>query len=819
MGQTASRALQGGSSLGTAGFFAGGVVGAVPGAALGATAGAVIEQNSPCAFYGAMIGGGIAGFTVGAVVAAPCAVVGAALGAMGGAAEDMTAGAISLGQATDKALEEAKQGRQRAAARNANSCQVAHLPSEALPLLCALLVAQQSKRMSRVEAINQAATFAATCNDEEPKAQLLARAEVAGRKVLTYVKLSEVYPWERSEITQAAAEKLVDSTEPDVIDAAWILCGSKSIEQWSPLIRDALPSKSQDISCRLLIEVLEFKYRQERDNIVDALQRHFPGGRSRDDYTEILNRIWGSLSKPSFWKAHMILQNDCLPQEAQGLTFQHLVSPEFFAAAQNYLASSSVLCAPRQGLAPGGQSSEGPGAVMLRSESGVTETRLMAAVGSQKMLGGTAAPVEQKIQVEILTAENLGSPEYRVGDFTSSLFGGKKKLSPYVEVTYGLEHAQTRVLEGISNGRADFGEVLSFPYRSNSSEGQRVEFSVFDARQVQAVVRGDPMIGKASLHVTQEAFSGSAQTQTVQLVRDGKQQGTLLVRVGVLAPQVAYAALQGSKDRPLAEVALAMAQVLAQPHGVDVLLKAMPRQSRSGQGADEVDLRQTLKAWIIRLKAAAERSKGFGEEAALKHFARMARSAQQILAAVNEDSDGDEIVTKTATWVRQLIMMCTPEGQAPNLDEARLLRLLQAGRSSDGDPLEILMKYGVAVPEETPAEIVEAVAVRLREAEACEEEEIFTGVQIVENGFIAQGMAAVTHLGRSGRVHVFLYDLESIKKWQAERGSDPNTRERIRASDILPLASAPPPLQHRASGGYSVTHNVAPAPLASPSAN
>lgn len=806
MGQTASRAEQGARTAGIAGFAVGGIVGAVP----GAIAGGVVLGG----LGGAAVGGGITGVPVGALVGAPCAVVGAALGIMGGAAEDMTQGAISLGQAANVALEKARQGRERTSHRNAKSCQVAQVPAESLPLMCALLVALQLKKMSRDEVTNRATSFAATCFDEEPKAQLLARAEVAGRKVLTYVKLSEVYPWEMREVTEAAAEQLVDATDPDVIDAVWILCGAKSLEQWSPQIRDALPRKSKDISPRFLVEALEFKYRQEKDNIVDALQRHFPGGPNRYAYAQTVNAMWASLSKPSFWKAHMMLQQGRLPQQAQGLTFQHLASPEFWATAQNFLASSSALCA-HQGSTSEDSISEGPR--MLRSDS--FEPRLMAAVQPQKMLSATGAPVEQRIQVEILTAENLGNAEYRVGDFTTSLFGGKQKLSPYIEVKYGLEHAQTRVLKGQSSGQVDFGEVLSFPCRSNHPAGQTVEFSIFDARGVQAMIRGDPMIGKASLEITEDAFSGSAQRQTLHLVRNGEEKGTLTVRVGVLAPQIAYVALHGSKDRPLAEVALAMAQVLSQPHGVDVLLEAMPRPSRSSQGPDEVELRRTLKAWIIRLKVAAERSQGFDDEVALKHIARMARSAQQILAAVNEHLDGDEVITLTATWVREIFMQCAPDGQTPNLDEARLLRLLEAGRSSDGDPWETLMKFGVTLPEGISGEIVVAIADRLREAERSEEEEIFTGVQIVENGVVAQGIAAVTQHGQRGHVHVFLYDLESIQKWQRERGSDPNTRERIGASDILVLTrprqlhhSCPPSVQHQAFIHHSVSHNIAPAP-------
>ena len=53
---------------------------------------------------------------------------------------------------------------------------------------------------------------------------------------------------------------------------------------------------------------------------------------------------------------------------------------------------------------------------------------------------------------------------------------------------------------------------------------------------------------------------------------------------------------------------------------------------------------------------------------------------------------------------------------------------------------------------------------------------------------VAEGLCAVVRRsGPSGRHHVFLYDGEGIRRWLGRRGTDPTTRQRVNASDIIPL--------------------------------
>ena len=126
-------------------------------------------------------------------------------------------------------------------------------------------------------------------------------------------------------------------------------------------------------------------------------------------------------------------------------------------------------------------------------------------------------------------------------------------------------------------------------------------------------------------------------------------------------------------------------------------------------------------------------------------------------------------------------------GQPPSLDEARLLQLLQTGVGTEDE--RSLAEMGVReLPDSVTAEVQVALLERLRTAEADEEADIFTGEDLVANGRVAPGLAAVVRDGRTG-THVFLYDYNSIRRWVDSRGQDPTTRARLARSDILQLAN------------------------------
>merc|ERR1712025_784417 len=155
-------------------------------------------------------------------------------------------------------------------------------------------------------------------------------------------------------------------------------------------------------------------------------------------------------------------------------------------------------------------------------------------------------------------------------------------------------------------------------------------------------------------------------------------------------------------------------------------------------------------------------------------------------------------------------------GGSAELNEERLRRLLEMGSSVAGNPRGHLERLGVALPSEIPEDQVAAVVNRLLEAEREEEDEIFTGVRIVQDGQVAPGMAAIVRSGRgAGHFHAFIYDMSSIQRWQQEHGSDPNTRDQLFTTDIVPLmpTSNLPPHPHHCSPTMSPQTTLVSTPV------
>lgn len=159
--------------------------------------------------------------------------------------------------------------------------------------------------------------------------------------------------------------------------------------------------------------------------------------------------------------------------------------------------------------------------------------------------------------------------------------------------------------------------------------------------------------------------------------------------------------------------------------------------------------------------------------------------------ACTNEGDGDQIVSLAAGWVRAFLSACSGVGQDPRVDEESLLEILQAGRASleAGDTLETL---GACLPAGTAVEVTEAILQRLVEAKQSGEAEMFTAEPIFEAGSLRRGMAAVLRRsGRDGRLHVFLYDQESIRTWQRTKRKDPMTREVLKKEHILSIERIP----------------------------
>jgi len=274
----------------------------------------------------------------------------------------------------------------------------------------------------------------------------------------------------------------------------------------------------------------------------------------------------------------------------------------------------------------------------------------------------------------------------------------------------------------------------------------------------------------------------------------GEIQGQLLLRSGVFASKGDYNMLTDSSSHSLADVSRALAHILSQPHGVDLLLQARPvsHPQWADTASDEVLLRKSLHAFVMRFLQDATTVKGLDDEAALAQLARTARRAQQIAAVCAPGADGDEVQAITLLWIQGLLKHCiAPGAELP--DAGRMVRLLEAASSHHGDPREYLEALGASMSwasKKTSEAVVTAVADRLHEAEREEECEMFLGSQIIERGELTPGMAAVICPGGSkdARPHVFLYDFQSICRWQKEQGNDPTTRAQLSLRDIIKLS-------------------------------
>lgn len=294
-------------------------------------------------------------------------------------------------------------------------------------------------------------------------------------------------------------------------------------------------------------------------------------------------------------------------------------------------------------------------------------------------------------------------------------------------------------------------------------------------------------MGQTASRASKGAGTGTGVGLRLSAAADSR--GRLRIRVGVrAAPRAAYPALTDARDRPLARVGRALVQRLAQKGGVETLLGARPKGFAASAGGEAV-LRETLQRWILRT---AEELVGLEDEAAIAQLVRLARVFLQIVAASAAPGlDGEQVQALTATWLQQLVQRCLPPGSPPppqlNLD--RLARVVERG--SVEDPMEGLRRLGVELPADVPEERRVALFAALQQAEREEEEDTFTMRRIVEGGRVSPGMAAGFRRRPGGGLpHVFLYDLEAIRRWQQEHGTDPLTREEMGPADILPLTPA-----------------------------
>eukprot|EP00931_Biecheleriopsis_adriatica_P055688 TRINITY_DN32983_c0_g1_i1.p1 TRINITY_DN32983_c0_g1~~TRINITY_DN32983_c0_g1_i1.p1 ORF type:complete len:418 (-),score=82.74 TRINITY_DN32983_c0_g1_i1:19-1230(-) len=145
-----------------------------------------------------------------------------------------------------------------------------------------------------------------------------------------------------------------------------------------------------------------------------------------------------------------------------------------------------------------------------------------------------AAAGRHELRLEVLQVANLAPAEYRFGDFTSGLMQGLSagyRAGPsniYIELTLASRTVRTADAQ-ITPGTGDaqfWDERLLFAY----SGEKELKLQVKDRRSVQAVLRGDPLVGEASLELGPDLLDGAPRSQVVDLHRGSSQVGAVMLQ-------------------------------------------------------------------------------------------------------------------------------------------------------------------------------------------------------------------------------------------------------------------------------------------------
>lgn len=661
------------------------------------------------------------------------------------------------------------------------------MPVSAQPLVHALHIAVSSGAFSEEQAIEVATNFTIGVSEAglEENSDVFKLARERSRELLLFVKLIEAFPADDRSTVDEVTHQLVQSSPPQDLDALWILCGEAPLREQRGA-SSAVPQTLQLLASSFAGRLLEDTFLERRQMLAEALREVVQCDRDAD-YMCAVHSLRLGLSKVAFWRFVKLLESG----EASRLfrcRFSDLTSESFIRRMEDRLSFIRSL-EDRLGDTFENCSANVEAEVLV---AGLVEGDAPVTTSSQLLPADAPQLDVHRLQVEILTAENLGSPEYRVGDITAGFFAKARALHPYVEVHCGGLKVNSQVYEAKPGGGATFAETLSLDLDSGGLQGDmKVTLIVRDQRGVQAALRGDPMIGEAVAALDSDA--GAMPVRTVQLMRQGKRQGSLKCRFGVLAAKTDYEVLAQSESRDLAEVSRALVAVLCQPHGVDALLRCRPEVLSSPEVDGSSVLRRVLKAWVAKLRRqVAQAHEDTTEEKVERAMARLLREAQQVVAMCAwEEATAEDIQELTVCWIRSFAQLCAGQGGAPAaLNEARLQRLLERAGHPDEveDSFASLEAFGAALPEGTSEQVVLAVVRKLREAEASGDDEMFTQEALITWGRVTMDLGVVVRSGRDETLpHVFLYDLVYIQQWQREHSTDPSTRESLQARSIVPL--------------------------------
>eukprot|EP00435_Cladocopium_sp_Y103_P029678 s1426_g7.t1 len=419
---------------------------------------------------------------------------------------------------------------------------------------------------------------------------------------------------------------------------------------------------------------------------------------------------------------------------------------------------------------------------------------------------------EMPAQMVLATMAQLRSlrrddEEYRFFDITSKLLGCRR-IRPYItcKIHWGSQETETKRSPYIEaeNGDAYWGRKLLFPLDQDFWKMQNFKVTVeaFDKRELQGALRGDSLIGRAELNLD-SAQLGAAPQRKVPLTLRGQPAGELSLQFQIQAPQEALHIMAHSSRGSLAAAAKAFAQTLRQQGALDQLLASRPQVMKDMPRERLAAIHNLLGSWLSKFCQQSLRMTGDETDTtAIDGLWQLARSAQEIIVCCTELAEDEDVPGIVVQWLRNYFSGCTHEDV--ELNETRLRALLAMHQDPSAgkrqiDPWARLQEYGAWIelsrscarlPENSPRDLAFALASRLEEAARGSEAEVFTCEEIVQNGRLAPGMAAVVRRDPdSTGLHVFIYEHKSIVDWQAQCSNDPCTRCPLRTQARSRLAA------------------------------
>jgi len=138
------------------------------------------------------------------------------------------------------------------------------------------------------------------------------------------------------------------------------------------------------------------------------------------------------------------------------------------------------------------------------------------------------------LSIEWLCVEHLRSPAYRFGDVTKKMFSSKPApllSSVYALVSFGGKERSTGCLPITST--TDRVQLPDSEFKFRYAGERQLQVQIFDRREMQAALRGDPLIGEVVISLESEAALSSRSDcleQSVPITRKGEIAGLLTLR-------------------------------------------------------------------------------------------------------------------------------------------------------------------------------------------------------------------------------------------------------------------------------------------------